>query len=60
MNAKLAPLEGQLDKNLESKIELLGQMKEVKTQIQVCDDNMMLLKNDLQDNNAKKGNIVMR
>jgi hypothetical protein len=60
MNAKLAPLEGQLDKNKESKIELLGQMKEVKTQIQVCDDNMMLLKNDLQDNNAKKGNIVMR
>ena len=60
MNAKLAPLEGQLDKNLASKIELLGQMKEVKTQIQVCDDNMMLLKNDLQDNNAKKSNIVMR
>jgi hypothetical protein len=60
MNAKLAPLEGQLDKNKESKIELLGQMKEVKTQIQVCDDNMMLLKNDLQDNNAKKSNIVMR
>ena len=55
MNAKLVPLEGQLDKNLESKIELLGKMKEVKNEIQICDDNMMLLKNDLQDNNVKKG-----